>query len=243
MAAVVLGASAMAMGAEKPQRAALVELFSSQGCSSCVAAEALLRSAMSDGLKDAVVLTWHVDTWDYLGWRDTWASRKTTERQRVYMRALKLSDAKTPQFFVNGKPLTDASTLTERVKESHDDADIRIDLTVTQNGSNVRAEFSLARIDHEIAWPETLHAVPVLFQREGRVTPTAGENRGTELIGVNIVRAVGNAVEASRAAAHKTTFVFAIPDGVAVENLGVAILIEDPKSMRTYASQTAAVKP
>jgi hypothetical protein len=185
MAAVVLGATAMA--AEKPQRAALVELFSSQGCSSCVAAEALLRGAMSDGLKDAVVLTWHVDTWDYLGWRDTWASRTTTERQRAYQRALKLSGTQTPQFFVNGKAVKDTSTLSERVKEVRDDADIRIDLTVTQNGSELRAEFSLARIDHEIAWPETLRAVPVLFQREGRVTPNAGENRGTELIGVNLV--------------------------------------------------------
>lgn len=241
MVAVVLGASATA--AEKPQRAALVELFSSQGCSSCVAAEASLRTALNGELKNAVVLNWHVDTWDYLGWRDTWASRKTTERQRVYLRALKLSAAQTPQFFVNGKPLNNVNTLTERLKESRDDADIRIDLTVTQNGSEVRAEFSLARIDHEIAWPETLHAVPVLFQREDRVTPNAGDNRGTELIGTNIVRAVGTAVEASRATAHKTTFVFAIPDGVAIENLGVAVLVEDSKSMRPYASHTAVIKP
>lgn len=243
MAAVVFGASVHAV--EKPQRAVLVELFSSQGCDSCPPAEARLRDAMNGpgALKNAVVLSWHVDVWDYLGWRDTWASRKNTERQQQYVRAKKVSGIVTPQFFVNGLALNDSRSLAASVKEAQNDADIRIDLKLTVNGSDLRAEYFLKRIDNEIVWPETLHAFPVLYQREGKVTPTAGENRGTELTGVNMVRAVGESVAAERATLRKISVVFAIPEGVEAGNLGVAVLVEDSKTMRPYASQTAIVKP
>jgi hypothetical protein len=79
---------------------AIVELFTSQGCSSCPAADALLgRLATRD---DIIALSFSVDVWDYLGWRDTLASPKFTERQRTYAKTRGDGAIYTPQAVVNG---------------------------------------------------------------------------------------------------------------------------------------------
>jgi hypothetical protein len=79
---------------------AVYELFTSQGCSSCPAADALLgRLAKRD---DMIALTLPVDYWDYLGWRDTLARPEFTERQKAYARALGDGMVYTPQAVVSG---------------------------------------------------------------------------------------------------------------------------------------------
>ena len=94
----VLAASAGAAFARPP---VLVELFTSQGCSSCVKSGQLI--AALDQRPHVLALTFPVDYWDYLGWRDTLAKPEFTERQRIYMRALALRDVYTPQLVVDGR--------------------------------------------------------------------------------------------------------------------------------------------
>ena len=79
---------------------AVVELFTSQGCSSCPPADRLLKTYVDK--KDVIALTMPVDYWDYLGWKDTLASPRNTMRQRAY--ALKRGDGQvyTPQIVING---------------------------------------------------------------------------------------------------------------------------------------------
>jgi hypothetical protein len=78
----------------------VIELFTSQGCSSCPAADALLaRLANRD---DLIALSLSVDYWDYLGWKDTLASPKFTERQRAYSQVRGDGAIYTPQAVVNG---------------------------------------------------------------------------------------------------------------------------------------------
>lgn len=80
---------------------AVVELFTSQGCGFCPPADALLADlARSD---DVVALAYHVDYWDYLGWRDTMASPENTARQQEYSRAFGTRSVFTPQAVVNGR--------------------------------------------------------------------------------------------------------------------------------------------
>jgi hypothetical protein len=79
----------------------VVELFTSQGCSSCVNAGQLVASL--DDKPDVLTLTFPVDYWDYLGWRDTMAKPEFSERQRLYMHALALRDVYTPQVVVDGR--------------------------------------------------------------------------------------------------------------------------------------------
>jgi hypothetical protein len=77
-----------------------IELFTSQGCSSCPPADLQLGKLCRRA--DIVALSYHVDYWDYIGWKDRFATQDTTERQRAYARALKQRYVYTPEMVVDG---------------------------------------------------------------------------------------------------------------------------------------------
>ena len=90
-------------GATAADRATVVELFTSQGCNSCPPADALLLELIERAAaENLIVLGFHVDYWDYLGWADTMADPAMTERQHAYMRAMDLPSIYTPQMIVGG---------------------------------------------------------------------------------------------------------------------------------------------
>lgn len=82
-------------------RPVVVELFTSQGCSSCPPADALLTELA--GKPDVLALSFHVDYWDYIGWKDPFAAAQYTERQRDYAAALGLRYVYTPQMVIDGR--------------------------------------------------------------------------------------------------------------------------------------------
>lgn len=88
-----------------PQRVHLLELFTSQGCSSCPPAEAWLSKLKSEPRlwKDFVPLAFHVDYWDRLGWRDPFASKEWTARQYQYSENWKSEGVYTPGFVLDGR--------------------------------------------------------------------------------------------------------------------------------------------
>jgi hypothetical protein len=91
------------------KQTALIELYTSEGCSSCPRAEIWLSRLKSDpGLwKEFIPLAFHVDYWDRLGWRDRFASRAWTERQYAYASLLRSSSLYTPEFILNGEEWRD----------------------------------------------------------------------------------------------------------------------------------------
>ena len=102
MRAFVLAGLGIAMlagpaGARGP---VVVELFTSQGCASCVAAGDLVGD-LSDR-PHVLALTFGVDYWDYLGWQDTFAKSAFTDRQKAYLKPLALRDVYTPQVVIDG---------------------------------------------------------------------------------------------------------------------------------------------
>ena len=88
-----------------PRQVTLLELYTSQGCSSCPPAERWLKEYINRGeLWRAVVpVALHVDYWDYIGWKDPFAARENGDRQRDYARAGRARTVYTPGFFVNGQ--------------------------------------------------------------------------------------------------------------------------------------------
>jgi hypothetical protein len=84
---------------ERPR--AVVELFTSQGCSSCPPADALLTSLDQD--TGVIALAFHVDYWDYVGWEDTFGNAANSDRQRSYAKSWGTPRIYTPQMVVNGK--------------------------------------------------------------------------------------------------------------------------------------------
>ncbi len=100
-----LGLAALA-GAARAAPPVVVELFTAQGCASC--GDASAHQAKLAGEKNVVALTWDVDYWDYLGWKDTFAKPEFADRQRAYADKLGVSEVYTPQVVVDGRAQTAA---------------------------------------------------------------------------------------------------------------------------------------
>src|SRR5690349_5671107 len=98
MIASAMAASVMAARAGEPR--AVLELFTSQGCSSCPPADRLVGQLAND--PSLIALSVPIDYWDYLGWRDTLANPAHSARQRAYARARGDGQVYTPQIVVNG---------------------------------------------------------------------------------------------------------------------------------------------
>jgi hypothetical protein len=104
---ITMSAAAETRFESGPQQTALVELYTSEGCSSCPPAEAWMSRLKTDsGLwKKFVPIAFHVDFWDHLGWRDRFSSRQWTERQSHYAALWQSESVYTPAVVLNGNEL------------------------------------------------------------------------------------------------------------------------------------------
>jgi hypothetical protein len=180
--AAVQGASAQ-VGDEAP---VVVELFTSQGCSSCPPADALLAGLAAD--PRVIALALHVDYWDYLGWEDVFARPEFTKRQKAYARAGGRKMVFTPQIVVAGQESvvgSDAAAVhaaIARQARAAADRGLAVRLTVARHGDQIviRAE----------AVPPTdrgLRIELVRYRPHQAVEIGRGENAGHTLDYHNIV--------------------------------------------------------
>ena len=153
-----------------PTRAHLVELFTSEGCSSCPPAEDWLRGLRENaGLwREVVPVAWHVDYWDYLGWKDRWSSPLFTRRQHDYGAAWGARSIYTPCFALDGREWRDR-TLPPATGQPGV-------LTVRVKDGRITAHFAPAEAKGA-AWEVWL--APLGGDLESDVK--AGENRGRKL--------------------------------------------------------------
>ncbi len=162
----------------------VVELFTSEGCSSCPPADKLLKSLSSD---DTLVLSFHVDYWNQLGWRDPFSSQEFTIRQRQYAVIFGLNQVYTPQMIVGGesefvgsnKKL--ASSAIAKVKQVHPPQSVR--LTVSKAEANV---FNVKYATIGATGGVLLNLAAVQKSASSKVT--TGENARANLAHVNVVR-------------------------------------------------------
>ena len=154
-----------------PQKTHLIELFTSQGCSSCPPAEAWLSKLKAEpGLwKDFVPIAFHVDYWDRLGWRDPFAAKEWTARQYQYSEVWKNESVYTPGFVLDGREWMDRS-----VPKLSSEKPGSLKLSIV-NGKAI-AEFVSA---NGATKDVDLHVTTLGFDLTTKVT--AGENRGRNL--------------------------------------------------------------
>jgi hypothetical protein len=179
LAAVLWLALAGAAGAASPT--AVVELFTSQGCSSCPPADAFLAELSKR--PEVVALTFPVDYWDYLGWKDTLAHPLFTARQKAYAMARGDRQVYTPQVVVNGtKPCvgSDRSQIEALAR-----AEPALPVTVTANERDGAVQVTINAGPERVAMAE----VWILPVSRSRTVPIGkGENRGRTITYANVVR-------------------------------------------------------
>ncbi|WP_245294933.1 DUF1223 domain-containing protein [Pararhizobium antarcticum] len=150
----------------------VVELFTSQGCSSCPPADAALQRLVEEG--KVVALSYHVDYWNYLGWEDTLGSKENTARQYAYAKALGRSGVYTPQAVINGRDHingSDLSGIKTRINE----------MAAGGHGLKVKIGARIGRdeIDISVGSGEgKADVVVVYFDRRQTVNIQKGENTG-----------------------------------------------------------------
>ena len=215
-AAVICAVPSFAGDILKPR--GVVELFTSQGCSSCPPADAVLAELARRG--DVVALGYHVDYWDYLGWKDTLGSPENTERQRQYGRSFGKREVYTPQAVINGrvhvkggKREAVAGALSEL--ENRGDG-LSVDINVTRSGESVMIDAAAAPGEKGDA-----HLVLVHFDPMKPVTIERGENKGQTITYANPVTSVQTA-----GMWHGKAQRFELPRSEVTKKGGCAILLQ-----------------
>lgn len=183
LTAGLIGATlgAVAATAQAEPRPAVVELFTSEGCSSCPPAEMYLGELAQRS--DVLALSFHVDYWDNLGWRDRFGVAEATPRQRLYARSLRLSSVYTPQMVIDGNGDfvgTDRLRIAKALAMSRSGVPIAITVGAGAVGIDVASQKEVARCD----------VLLVAFQSSAVSAIGRGENSGRTLTEYNIVRTV-----------------------------------------------------
>ncbi|MFB2551398.1 DUF1223 domain-containing protein [Ensifer soli] len=169
---------------EAARPAGVVELFTSQGCASCPPADAALKTLIDEG--SVVALAYHVDYWNYLGWKDTLASKENTSRQYAYAKMFGKNGVYTPQAVLNGRDHVNGADL----------AGIRKKIAgLTALGKGMQVPVSAEIRDDEItisigAGSGKANVVAVYFDRRQTVDVERGENSGSRMSYWHAVRAV-----------------------------------------------------
>lgn len=174
------------VAAETEPTPVVVELFTSQGCNSCPPADAYLGELAKR--KDVLALSYHVDYWDYIGWKDRYADPAYTNRQRSYAKTLGDGMVYTPQIVVAGASDAVGSNR-GTVEWAIKDAKTRLKMQALKiERDPASGEVVLQLPEADLPVPATLWLVTYHYRNEDAVK--AGENRGRKLVSYNTVRSL-----------------------------------------------------
>lgn len=240
-----------APGQGGPGGPVVLELFTSQGCSSCPPADRLLTHLGQDPkLAGRVIpLAFHVDYWDYIGWRDPFDSQRWSQRQQEYARAFRSNRIYTPQLVVAGRTECVGSEEGDVLRQIGDALDAppagRVTLAVdplTPDGQlRVKVGARLSRT----AAPGDLDLWVAVWET-GLVTAVgAGENASRTLHNDYVVRRFEKAltVPGTAGAERSGEIVLGIDKRWKVAQLGVAAFLQDPATLHIHGAAARALTP
>jgi hypothetical protein len=196
-----------------------VELFTSQGCNSCPPADANLGQLARQ--PDIVALSFHVNYWDYIGWKDPFATHETTERQRAYARALRQRYVYTPEMVVDGMahdPGRDLAPIRRLLAEAQRKSPKRATPELVRDGSGLGVRLAGFALDSGKA-----DVTIAVYDRRHTTKVRSGENRGNALENFNVVRRVELLDQWDGSPKSWT-----VPDHGFGPGRGVAVLVQRP---------------
>ncbi|MEO1564480.1 MAG: DUF1223 domain-containing protein, partial [Pseudomonadota bacterium] len=176
--AAFLATSTMAQA----QETVVVELFTSQGCSSCPPADRILGELAED--ENIIALALHVDYWDYLGWKDEFGSAEHTQRQRAYARTMGERTIYTPQMVIGGSEHVVGSRGMKVAKavQKHASRKMPVRVALQRNGETVSIRATATgNVPNVVVMLATYSPKEVVDVRRG-------ENAGRKLTYHNVVR-------------------------------------------------------
>jgi hypothetical protein len=221
----------------------LVELFTSEGCSSCPPADALLAHLLKDQpvpAADTLVLEEHVDYWDSLGWHDRFSSSDITQRQRRYGASFNLDDIYTPQMVVDGRSQlvgNDSAGALRAIAQSSRAPKLALTLSpLKSDGIRISGTISISSTN---TFPKAdLYAALVESMASTQVA--RGENGGRTLHHVSVVRILQQIGTSDRT---DQAFSLDIPKDVSPSNLRVIAFAQVPRQGAIIGATSSAVAP
>lgn len=166
---------------------AVLELFTSEGCSSCPPADQLMGKLQQEfGNKKVYILAYHVDYWDRLGWKDTYSSPNNSQRQNEYSKWLPKHSIYTPQLIINGK----TTYIGSQEKNIRDGIAMALSKPATAELSITARQISnRAEVNYKVSGNSKNTALLLaVVQPTGKSHVTKGENKGKSLSHYQIVR-------------------------------------------------------
>ncbi len=215
---------------------AVVELFTSEGCSSCPPADEAVANLLKDYTQNVYVLGFHVDYWNSFGWKDAFSNGAYSSRQQQYGNVFKLNSIYTPQAIVNGKTEFTGSD-TKRLQTSVEEGllqkqGLKVDVSAKSgDGKTVTVTYQLNQPSSNL-----LNIALVQLQAQSQVQ--RGENSGKLLLHVNVVRdfktiAVGEA---------KGIISLTLPAGTDVKDFEVIAYLQDAHLLRVMAATSTVIE-
>ena len=229
MVVFVLFGQAFYAGKPAPQEAvAVLELFTSQGCNSCPAADKLLAQTVQEAAlsgKKIIALSFHVDYWDRLGWKDPYSKKAWSQRQYDYANALG-SQVYTPQAVINGTAElvgSDKNRLEKALQKAWQTPQ-SVSLSADKLGWDGKKATGTVSLSGSY---QGLAVYAVLFAKATENHIPRGENAGITLKGSYVVR------EMQRLTTEKAqSFSLDIPADLKKENAGIVLFTQDPATLR-----------
>ena len=217
------------------QTPVVVELFTSEGCSSCPPADALLVKLSQQGLSDGaplVLLGEHVDYWNYIGWTDRFSSRQFSQRQSEYGKALS-ANVYTPEMVIDGSTQfvgSDSSQAQRSIAAAAKEAK-PAQVTLRWEGNN--------RLHIMVQAPEHDRGNVLLATTEDGLTTSveAGENGGRTLHHAAVVRQLRDLGRTDKGVFDANVDVAPHPDWNPAK-MKVAVLVQDPSTMKILGAAT-----
>lgn len=229
-----------------PPRVVIVELFTSEGCSSCPPADALLKELSEQQRVNGVqivALEEHVDYWNHLGWRDPYSSIEYSERQNDYAQVFGTDGLYTPQMVVDGqRELVGSRSLAAReaIQKAADQPKAEIILVPGANVSPSRPVFEvqIKSLDGVAIHGEA--EVWIAVTEKGLQTDVkAGENSGETLKHAAVVRSLRKIDTVRDPAGYKRQDQVTIDPGWKKENLAVVVFLAEKSSRKIIGAAAA----
>ena len=242
----ILHASGPTSAGSTEHHAVLLELFTSEGCSSCPPADAFLKALDDAGHVDDVeiiAIEEHVDYWNRLGWTDPFSSHNWTERQERYARSFRHDGVYTPQLVVNGRSEVVGSSAREarpQIIEASKTPTAELHLSL----ANLSSQSAEVTISVENIPPEA-HAAELwlaVTERGLASNVLRGENEGRNLTHAAVLRSLSHVrTQHADAGSAKATNQVALDSSWKRENLRFVVFLQEPKTLHIFGAAAGSI--